>query len=208
MPFINQDLPYEADHLEPIISARTVEFHYGKHQAGYASNLEVLTNGTAFSDMDLISVIKETVFDNDEAAIYNNAAQLWNHIFYWDGLKHAEKENVGGTLKGDFAEAVKAAFGSEENMKAKLIEAAVSIFGSGWAWLVLDPKTKLLSIVKTQNAGNPVTMDMVPLFTIDVWEHAYYLDYQNRRAEYAKALVEELADWGVVQERYGAAMSK
>jgi len=206
MPFSNQDLPYETNHLEPVISARTVELHYGKHQLGYAAKLEELINGTAFSKMDLVSVIKETVFDNNKAAIYNNAAQLWNHIFYWEGLKHAEKSD--DIPKGIFSEAVNATFGSVDNMKAELINAAVSIFGSGWAWLVLNPKTKLLSIAKTQNAGNPITMDMVPLFTIDVWEHAYYLDYQNRRAEYAKALVEELADWKVVQERYCAAMSK
>ena len=206
MPFSNQDLPYGTDHLEPVISARTVDFHYGKHQLGYAAKLEELTNGTAFDKMDLVSVIKETVFDNDKAAIYNNAAQLWNHIFYWEGLKHPDKaDNIP---EGDFLNAVNAAFGSEDNMKAELINAAVSIFGSGWAWLVLNPKNKLLSVLKTQNAGNPVTADMVPLFTIDVWEHAYYLDYQNRRADYVKALINELADWNVVRERYDAAMSK
>ena len=206
MPFSNQDLPYETDHLEPVISARTVEIHYGKHQLGYAAKLEELINGTAFSKMDLVSVIKETVFDNNKAAIYNNAAQLWNHMFYWEGLKHAEKND--NIPKGDFDEAVKVAFGSVDNMKAELINAAVSIFGSGWAWLVLNPKDGRIGILKTQNAGNPITMDMLPLFTIDVWEHAYYLDYQNRRAEYVKDLVNELADWGVVQERYGAAMSR
>ena len=206
MSFTNQDLPYETNHLEPVISARTVEIHYGKHQIGYAAKLEELTRGTAFANMDLVSVVKETAFDNNKTAIYNNAAQLWNHIFYWEGLKHADKaDNIP---EGDFLKAVKAAFGSEDNMKEKLVEAAVSIFGSGWAWLALNPKDKLLSILKTQNAGNPVTMDILPLFTIDVWEHAYYLDYQNRRAEYVKALVNELADWNIVQERYGAAMSK
>jgi len=206
MSFSNQDLPYETDHLEPVISAKTVDFHYGKHQLGYAAKLEELTSGTAFGKMDLVSVVKETVFDNDKVAIYNNAAQLWNHIFYWEGLKHANKDD--NIPEGDFLNAVKADFGSEDNMKTELINAAVSIFGSGWAWLVLNPKNKLLSILKTQNAGNPITADMVPLFTIDVWEHAYYLDYQNRRADYVNALINELVDWNVVQERYSAAMSK
>lgn len=204
MPFTDQDLPYAENHLAPVISEKTVQIHFGKHQIGYAQKLEELTNSTPYAGMDLLSVVKETVFDNTKTAIYNNAAQLWNHIFYWAGLKSPESESP--LPKGDFLNAVKESFGSWDNLNEQLATAATTLFGSGWAWLVLNPKTELLEITKTQNAGNPATSDLIPLFTIDVWEHAYYLDYQNRRNEYVKALLDNLADWNAVAERYNSAI--
>jgi Fe-Mn family superoxide dismutase len=204
MSFTEQSLPYDNNHLKPVISAETIDFHFGKHQAAYAAKLTELTKDTPFENMDLISIIKETYGNAEKTAVYNNAAQLWNHIFYWEGLK-AEKAN--NTLPdGDFKQLVVATFGSEDNMKEELIKAAVSIFGSGWAWLAFDKKNNVLKIVKSQNADNPLVMDMIPLFTIDVWEHAYYIDYRNRRADYARNLVYELADWNTVQARYIAAL--
>lgn len=204
MSFTEQSLPYDNNHLKPVISAETIDFHFGKHQAAYAAKLTELAKDTPFENMDLISIIKETYGNAEKTAVYNNAAQLWNHIFYWEGLK-AEKAN--NTLPdGDFKQLVVATFGSEDNMKEELIKAAVSIFGSGWAWLAFDKKNNALRIVKSQNADNPLVMDMIPLFTIDVWEHAYYIDYRNRRADYARNLVYELADWNTVQARYIAAL--
>lgn len=204
MSFTEQSLPYDNNHLKPVISAETIDFHFGKHQAAYAAKLTELAKDTPFENMDLISIIKETYGNAEKTAVYNNAAQLWNHIFYWEGLK-AEKAN--NTLPdGEFKQLVVATFGSEDNMKEELIKAAVSIFGSGWAWLAFDKKNNALRIVKSQNADNPLVMDMIPLFTIDVWEHAYYIDYRNRRADYARNLVYELADWNTVQARYIAAL--
>ena len=206
MSFTDQTLPYASNHLQPVISAETVEFHFGKHQATYAAKLQELITDTSFENMDLISIIKETYGNKEKIAVYNNAAQLWNHIFYWDGLK---AEGASDTLPdGDFKQLVLATFGSEDNMKEELIKAAVGVFGSGWAWLAFDKKQDTLLIVKSQNADNPLVMDLVPLFTIDVWEHAYYIDYRNRRADYARNLVYKLTDWNAVQERYLAALEK
>lgn len=206
MSFSAQDLPYNSDHLSPVLSKETIDFHFGKHQQAYADKLETLTNSTSYENMDLIAIIKETFFDNTKTAIFNNAAQLWNHVFYWAALKSPASKTV--FPQGDFALAVNESFGGWDKLNEQLSEAAISIFGSGWAWLVLNPKTRLLEIVKTQNAGNPVTYDLIPLFTIDVWEHAYYIDYRNKRADYVKALLTDLADWNVVAERYDEAMQK
>jgi len=206
MTFTEQTLPYANNHLQPVISAETVDFHFGKHQATYAAKLQELITGTPFENMDLISIIKETYGNKEKTAIYNNAAQLWNHIFYWDGLRAEEDDNA--LPDGDFKQLVLATFGSEDNMKEELIKAAIGVFGSGWAWLAFDKKQNTLAVVKTQNADNPLVTDMVPLFTIDVWEHAYYIDYRNRRADYARNLVCKSADWGTVQERYLSALQK
>lgn len=200
MPFNNQDLPYAPNHLEPVISERTVDFHFGKHQKGYADKLIALTNSTPFENMDLISIIKETVDDPSKTAVFNNAAQLCNHILYWDSAHAYREENP--IPAGDLAEAVKAAFGNEDNLKSELLEASTNLFGSGWVWLAADNNSKQLKVIKTQNAGNPLTMNMEPLLTVDVWEHAYYLDYQNRRADYAKGFIFHLLDWNNANARY------
>lgn len=206
MSFNDQNLPFAENHLEPAISEKTVEFHFGKHQKGYADKLVALTNGTPFANMDLVSIIKETVDNPAQTAIFNNAAQLWNHILYWDSVHAYREENP--IPAGAFADAVKATFGNEDNLKAELLDAAVNLFGSGWVWLAADNKTKELKIIKTQNAANPITMDMEPLLTIDVWEHAYYLDYQNRRSDYAKGFIFHLLDWNAAAERYERLLQK
>lgn len=200
MPFNNQNLPYAKNHLEPIISEKTIEFHFGKHQNGYADKLISLTNNTKFENMDLVSIIKETADDPSKTPIFNNAAQLWNHILYWESAREYREEN--NIPNGEFSDAVNASFGNEDNLKAELLEASVNLFGSGWVWLTADPQTKNLKIVKTQNANNPITMNLEPLITIDVWEHAYYLDYQNRRPDYAKGFIFHLLDWNAAQEKY------
>lgn len=200
MPFTNQELPYSMSHLQPVISEETVSFHFGKHQNGYASKLEELISDTPFQSMDLISIIKKTYKVSNNIAIYNNASQLWNHIFYWGGLKSDTDDN--SIPEGAFKQLVVATFGNENNMKTELISSATSLFGSGWTWLAFDKRQQNLKIVNTSNADNPLVMDLVPLFTIDVWEHAYYIDYRNRRKDYVEALVNTLVDWNTVQARY------
>ncbi len=204
MSFTEQTLPYNNTHLQPVISSETIDFHFGKHQAAYAAKLSELTANTPFENMDLISIIKETYDDKEKIATYNNASQLWNHIFYWDSLKASKEPD--SIPDGDFKQLVLATFGSEDNMKEELIKAATTVFGSGWAWLTLDKKQKTLSVIQTKNADNPLTIDLIPLFTIDVWEHAYYIDYRNRRADYARNLIYKLADWNIVGERYSASI--
>ena len=200
MSFDKQNLPYEVNNLEPAISSRTVEYHFGKHQQGYADKLSSLIKDTPFEEMDLVTIIKETAPDTSKTAIFNNAAQLWNHIFYWDNLSAYKESN--SIPEGDFLTAVKTTFGSEENLKKELLDASTNLFGSGWVWLTVDPKTGVLTISKTQNAATPITDGLVPLLTIDVWEHAYYLDYQNRRPAYAQKLIDNLINWVKVNERY------
>jgi Fe-Mn family superoxide dismutase len=191
MKFQLPTLPYAHDALEPIVSEKTISFHYGKHHLTYVNNLNGLIPGTEFENSDLDSIIKKS-----SGPIFNNAAQIWNHNFYF--LTFTPEK---GTLpNGKLSKAIDEAFGSFENFKTEFNKAAVSIFGSGWAWLVKDANGKL-SITKESNAGNPMTQGLTPLLTFDVWEHAYYIDYQNRRADYLAALW-ELVDWNVVSERY------
>ena len=191
MKFSLPELPYAHNALEPIISEKTISFHYGKHHQTYVNNLNGLVEGTEFADADLETIVKKS-----EGPIFNNAAQIWNHTFYFFTLT----TNKGTTPSEKLNISILAAWGSIDNFKAEFNKAAVSVFGSGWAWLVKDADGKL-SIVKESNAGNPITRGLIPLLTFDVWEHAYYLDYQNRRADYVAALW-ELVDWNVVSERY------
>lgn len=182
-------LPYEENALEPVIAAKTLSFHYGKHHQGYVDNLNKLISGTDYSDMTLDEIIQGTVGRPERAAIFNNAAQTWNHSFYWNSLK----PGGGGQPPAELLEKIVTGFGSLDACKMALSAAAVAQFGSGWVWLVSDGG--VLKVVKTGNADNPLTSGLKPLLVIDVWEHAYYLDYQNRRVDYANAVLDKLINW-------------
>jgi Fe-Mn family superoxide dismutase len=191
-------LPYADNALEPVISANTLSFHYGKHHKGYVDNLNRLLAGTEFAELSLEKVVMATVGQADKTAIFNNAAQAWNHGFYWRSLR----ANGGGEPPAALKRKIEAAFGGVDGCKKELAAAATSQFGSGWAWLVLDGDK--LKVVKTSNADTPLTKGQKPLLTIDVWEHAYYLDYQNRRADYVNAVLDKLLNWGFAAENLGA----
>ena len=191
MKFTLPELPYAHNALEPIISERTISFHYGKHHQTYVNNLNGLVVGTEFENSDLEAIVKKS-----EGPIFNNAAQIWNHTFYFLSLT----PDKGSVPNDKLLKAINVGWDSLENFKVEFNKAAVSVFGSGWAWLVKDGEGKL-SIAKESNAGNPMTRGLTPLLTFDVWEHAYYLDYQNRRADYVAALW-DLVDWKLVSDRY------
>jgi len=188
-PFELPKLPYEENALEPHISARTMSFHYGKHHKGYVDKLNKSVEGKKFAEMKIEDVIVETGKDPAMASIFNSAAQAWNHAFYWKSMN----PKGGGEPKGKLADRVKADFGGIDALKKKLAEAANGQFGSGWAWLVLEGDK--LAVVKTSNAETPIAKGGRPLLVIDVWEHAYYLDYQNKRADYVTAVLDHLLDW-------------
>ncbi len=191
MTFELPKLPYAENALEPVISQRTIEFHYGKHHQAYVNNLNSLKEGTEFADADLETIIKKS-----SGGIFNNAAQVWNHTFYFTSFS----ANGGGTPSGALAEAIDKAFGSFDAFKEAFQKAAATLFGSGWAWLVKDASGEL-KIVQTSNAGCPLTDGLTPILTCDVWEHAYYLDYQNKRPDYLGAFW-NIIDWAVVSARY------
>jgi Fe-Mn family superoxide dismutase len=190
-------LPYAENALEPVISAKTISFHYGKHHKAYVDNLNKLIEGTDYSDTPLAQIVTGTVSRPERVGIFNNAAQDWNHTFYWKSLN----PKGGGEPPAALKQKIEAAFGSVDACKKELAAAALAQFGSGWAWLVLDGKQ--LKVVKTANAATPLTTDAKPLLTIDVWEHAYYLDYQNRRAEYVNAILDKLINWEFALENLG-----
>jgi Fe-Mn family superoxide dismutase len=181
-------LPFAENALEPVISARTIQFHYGKHHQTYVTNLNKLIAGTSLSGMELEKIITATANDPEKSGIFNSAAQVWNHTFYWQSLKPG-----GSTVPPQLLAVIEKTFGSLENLKKEFSQAAVTQFGSGWAWLVKDKDA--LKVVKTANAQCPLTAGQTPLLTIDVWEHAYYLDYQNRRADYVTAVLDKLINW-------------
>ncbi|WP_301101010.1 superoxide dismutase [Propionivibrio sp.] len=191
-------LPYADNALEPVISANTMGFHYGKHHKGYVDNLNRLIAGTEFADLSLEKIIAGTAGQADKTALFNNAAQTWNHTFYWRSLK----PNGGGEPPAMLKQKIEASFGSVDGLKKELATAATSQFGSGWAWLVLDGDK--LKVVKTGNAELPLTKGVKPLLTIDVWEHAYYLDYQNRRVDYVNAVLDKLINWGFAADNLGS----
>ncbi len=191
MKFELPTLPYASDALEPVISKKTIEYHYGKHHQAYVNNLNNLIAGTEFENADLETIIKKS-----EGGIFNNAAQVWNHTFYFTSFS----PNGGGEPTGALADAITKAFGSFDAFKEAFNKAAATLFGSGWAWLVKDASGEL-KIVQTSNAANPMTEGLTPVLTCDVWEHAYYLDYQNVRPDYI-ANFWKLIDWSVVSERY------
>ena len=190
-PFVLPALPYADTDLAPAISQNTLAFHYGKHHQGYLNKLNELVAGKEWADKSLEAVMKGT-YGTDKLPLYNNSAQVWNHTFYWQSMK---KGGGGAPGPGKLSDAIKASFGDGDGLKKELTQAAVSNFGSGWAWLVQDAEGKL-KVLKTSNADNPVVMATGrPLLTIDVWEHAYYLDYQNKRAEYVAAWLDKLVNW-------------
>lgn len=189
MTFELPELPYADNALEPYISQKTMGFHYGKHHRAYVDNLNKLIQGTPFEKMSLEQIVKESTGKPEHAAIFNNAAQAWNHAFFW----RAMKPSGGGKPSPALLEKIERDFGSFDKFREEFKNAAVSQFGSGWAWLV--EKDGKLSIFKTSNADTPVAHEMKPIFTIDVWEHAYYLDYQNRRADFVEAFLEHLVKW-------------
>jgi Fe-Mn family superoxide dismutase len=182
-------LPYADNALEPVISANTLSFHHGKHHKTYVDNLNNLVKGTELEGQSLEQIVMATAGKADKAPIFNNAAQVWNHTFYWHSLKH----NGGGKPSGQLAQMIDQAFGSYDEFKKQLSATSVSQFGSGWGWLVVDGGA--LKVVKTPNAEVPFTKGQKPLLTIDVWEHAYYLDHQNKRAAYVDAVIDRLLNW-------------
>ncbi|MBN1981272.1 MAG: superoxide dismutase [Chitinivibrionales bacterium] len=192
-------LPFSENALEPIISSKTIGFHYGKHHKAYVDKLNLLVENTEYSGMPLEEIIKKTAGRADKAPLFNNAAQVWNHTFYWNCLK----SKGGGTATGPIADQIKATFGSFESFKTTLIDTAVNQFGSGWAWVVLDGSS--VKITSTSNAVNPLTQNQIPLLTIDVWEHAYYLDFQNKRKDHVQAVIESLINWESVNKAFAQA---
>ena len=182
-------LPYAQDALAPVISAETLSFHYGKHHKAYVDNLNKLVAGTDMADTPLESLIKAVAGKPDKVGVFNNAAQVWNHTFFWNSMK----PNGGGAPTGAVAKAIDASFGGYDNFKKEFSNAAMTQFGSGWAWLVADKGQ--LKIAKTPNAETPLTTGQTALLTVDVWEHAYYLDYQNRRADFVAAVIDKLLNW-------------
>jgi Fe-Mn family superoxide dismutase len=185
------ELPYPKKGLEPYISERTLEFHHGKHHAAYVNNTNNLIQGTSLDKADLETIIKEAANDSSKAGLFNNSAQVWNHTFYW----HSMKPNGGGEPPKSLLDKIISDFGSFDNFKNEFKQAAATQFGSGWAWLILDPSDNKLKVIKTPNADTPIVKGLKPLITIDVWEHAYYLDYQNRRPDYIDTFINHLINW-------------
>ncbi len=191
MSFSLPQLPYAHNALEPIISEKTINFHYGKHHQTYVTNLNNLVPGTEFENADL-----DTIVQKSNGPIFNNAAQIWNHNFYFLSLT----PNKGSKPSAELIKAIDETFGSFDAFKDEFGKSAIAVFGSGWAWLAKNTDGKL-EILKESNAGNPLTSGKIPLLTFDVWEHAYYIDYQNRRADYVSAIW-DLVDWSVVSSRF------
>jgi len=191
-------LPYDLNALEPHISANTLSFHYGKHHQAYVTNYNNLTKDTPLADQPLEDVIKQTAGDPAKAGLFNNGAQVWNHTFFW----HSMKPSGGGAPTGELASKIDSDLGGFEKFVADFKTAATTQFGSGWAWLALD-KGKLV-VTKTANADTPLAHGLTPLFTVDVWEHAYYLDYQNRRPDFVSVVLEKLANWDFVSANLAA----
>lgn len=191
MPFELPPLPYDMAALAPHLSKETLEFHYGKHHKTYLDKLNAALPGTKYEKMSIDEVVRASI---GEPKVFNNAAQTWNHTFYWNGLS----PRGGGEPRGAMADAVKTAFGSHADFVKKFSETAANVFGSGWTWLVKKPDGSL-DVVPTKGAGNPMTEKMKPLLTCDVWEHAYYIDYRNARPKYVEAFW-KLVNWEFVEK--------
>lgn len=192
MAVILPDLPFGKESLAPFISANTLDFHYGKHHKTYVDNLNKLIDGSELAGLSLEEIIKTAAKDAAKTGIFNNAAQVWNHSFYWQCLK----KGGGGHPTGAIAQKITAVWGNYDKFADELKNAGVTQFGSGWVWLVQEGNN--LKITKTANADTPIVHGQKPLLTIDVWEHAYYLDYQNRRADYLSAVIQNLINWDFV----------
>jgi Fe-Mn family superoxide dismutase len=197
VPHVLPPLPYAENALDPVISESTIGFHYGKHHKGYVDTLNKLIAGKELANLSLEKLIAETAGKVDKVAIFNNAAQTWNHTFYWRSLR----PKGGGEPPVALKQRIEASFGNLDACKEELATAATTEFGSGWAWLVLEAGK--LKVVKTANAETPLAKGVKPLLTIDVWEHAYYLDYQNRRADYVNAVLDKLINWGFAADNLG-----
>jgi Fe-Mn family superoxide dismutase len=192
------DLPYPKNALAPHISERTLEFHHGKHHSAYVTNANKLLEGTELAKQGLEDIIKRTAGDAAKVGIFNNVAQVWNHTFYWQSMK----PSGGGPPQGKIADKIKGDFGGYEKFVEQFKNAGLTQFGSGWAWLIL--KNGKLEIMKTPNADTPIAHGLKPLLTVDVWEHAYYLDYQNRRPDYLDVFIKNLINWDSVNSRLGS----
>ena len=199
MAFELPPLPYDKSALEPHMSAKTLEFHHDKHHQAYVTNLNNLVKDTPMANQSLEEIIRATAKDESKAGIFNNAAQVWNHTFFWNCMK----PNGGGQPTGAVAEKINQAFGGYDKFKEQFKQAAVTQFGSGWAWLVADGGQ--LKITKTPNAVNPMAQGQKALLTVDVWEHAYYLDYQNRRPDFVETFLNSLVNWDFVNKNLGSA---
>lgn len=203
MAFTLPALPYADTALEPHITAKTLSFHHGKHHNAYVVNLNKLVEGTDLANKSLEEIMKATAGNAEKAGIFNNAAQVWNHTFYW----HSMTANGGGKPDGALAKKIDEDFGSFDAFKEQFKNAGATQFGSGWAWLVLNPKGKL-EVVKTPNAECPLTKGSIPLLTMDVWEHAYYIDFQNRRPDYIDTFLNNLVNWKFAAENLTKASNK
>ncbi len=192
-------LPFADGALAPVISANTLGFHHGKHHKAYVDNLNNLVKGTEFEGAALEKIIKDTAGKADKAGIFNNAAQVWNHTFYWNCLK----PDGGGKPTGKIAQMIDSDLGGYDKFKADFAQTCVTQFGSGWGWLVAEGGK--LKLVKTPNAENPLSKGQTALLTIDVWEHAYYLDYQNRRPDHVNAVIDKLINWDFAAENLAKA---
>jgi Fe-Mn family superoxide dismutase len=197
MPVNFPDLPYSKDALEPYISSKTLEFHHGKHHKGYVEKTNQLIEGTDLADKDLETIIKDASKNVSNKSLFNNAAQAWNHTFFWQCMK------TGGVGKprGKIAEKIDASFGSHEKFAETFKSSGVGLFGSGWVWLIL--KGDKLDIMQASNADTPIVHGYKPLLVVDVWEHAYYLDYQNRRADFLQGFIDHLVNWDFVNSNLG-----
>ncbi len=193
-PFVLSELPYDQNALAPFISAETLSYHYNKHHQAYLDKLNELVPGTEFEDLKLEEVIAKTAGHADQTAIFNNASQVWNHDFYWNSLS----PNGGGKPTGQLGMKIVSSFDNYETFIKEFAEAGLAHFGSGWVWLVEDHG--VLKIVKTSNAENPLSQGRgKALLALDVWEHAYYLDYQNRRNDYSKTVLDKLINWNFAE---------
>ena len=188
-PFELPPLPWPENALEPVTSARTVALHHGKHHAAYVKKLNELVAGTRFAEQSLEHIIAATVGGAESQKIFNNAAQTWNHTFFWNCLR----PKGGGDPPRAIGKLLDDSFGGVDKFRERFAQSAVDCFGSGWAWLVA--RGGKLEILATSNANNPLTMGATPLLTIDVWEHAYYIDHENRRPEFVKAVIDKLLNW-------------
>jgi superoxide dismutase, Fe-Mn family len=199
MAFELPPLPYDKSALEPHMSAKTLEFHHGKHHQAYVTNLNNLVKDTPMANQSLEEIIRATAKDDLKAGIFNNAAQVWNHTFFWNCMK----PKGGGQPSGAVAEKINQAFGGYDKFKEQFKQAGVTQFGSGWAWLVADGGQ--LKVTKTPNAVNPLAQGQTALLTCDVWEHAYYLDYQNRRPDFVETFLNSLVNWDFVNQNLSKA---
>jgi len=199
MAFELPELPYAQDALAPHISAETFSYHYGKHHQAYVTNLNKLVEGSEFEGKSLEEVISASEGNNQ--GVFNNSAQVWNHTFYW----HSMAPNGGGAPSGAVADKINADFGSLDAFKEAFAAAGATQFGSGWAWLVLNNDSGKLEVTKTGNAETPLTQNVTPILTMDVWEHAYYLDFQNARPKYIETFLNSLVNWDFANENLASA---